>query len=118
MSQVHLTILQQALMALENLQALNKNDMKLIHTIDCPELLGTCAVQLQKLAKELEPYRTHDIVGTNTSIGWIAGVKKNRRLRTIEQYKIANDNGTNWMTAEEFNNALNQQRVTNAVTNR
>lgn len=115
MKQVYKTIIQQALMSLENLQALNEKDMELIDEIDCPELLITCAQQLQKLAKKLEPYRSHDLVGTFTQIGMIAGVRKDGHYK-IQQYKICNKNGTSWITAEQFNNAMKNQRIIDSIT--
>lgn len=114
MNQVHKTIIEQALMSLENLQALNDKDMELINEIDCPELLVTCAQQLQKLAKKLEPYRSHDLVGTYTRIGMIAGVRKDGHYK-IQQYKICNKNGTGWITAKQFNDAMKNQTIINSI---
>ena len=110
------TIIYQALMALENLQALNKTDLQFINSIDDPALLETCAAQLQRLAKELEPYRNNEVIGTYTALGMIAGIRKNKDLKTISHYKVRTRNGlTDWMTAEEFNDALNNQTVISAI---
>lgn len=116
MNTVKQTIIYQALMALENLQALNKTDLHFINSINDPALLETCAAQLQRLATELQPYRNNEVVGTYTAIGMIAGIRKNKELKTITHYKVRTMGGlTDWMTAEEFNKALNNQPAINAV---
>lgn len=114
MNTVEQTIIYQALMALENLQGLNKNDLQFIHSINDPQLLKTCTSQLQRLAKELELYKDNTVIGTFTAIGMISGIKRDKELKKITHYKVRTKTGTtDWMTTEEFNKALKNQTAIN-----
>lgn len=95
------TILEQAIIALENLQGLNENDLKVIHQLDTTENLEKCTRQLVRLLNQLERYRSNDLVGTTTTIGMINGIRKNS-WHQISEYNI---NG-HWMKASEFKKAV------------
>ena len=109
MSDMYETILEQALMALESLQALNDNDMKNLVTIASPERLETCARQLTKLIKPLDCYRA-DLIGTATHLGIISGIKKNNK-KQVTHYKIRNNQGNHWLTVEEFKQVVKHKPV-------
>lgn len=114
MNTIEQTIIYQALMALENLQAINKTDLQFIHSIQDPQLLKTCTAQLQRLAKELELYKDNTVIGTFTSIGMISGIKRDKELKTITHYKVRTKTGTtDWMTTEDFKKALKNQTAVN-----
>lgn len=95
------TILENVIIALENLQGLNENDLKVIHQLDTTEHLETCTRQLVRLLKQMERYRSNDLVGTTTTLGMINGIRKNN-WNQISEYNI---NGQ-WMKTRDFQKAV------------
>lgn len=98
------TILEQLIISLESLQILEDSDIAIIHQLDTSANLEKCTQQLIRLMKQLEIYRSNDLIGTITPIGMITGIRKNG-WHQISEYKI----NSQWMKAKEYRQAISEK---------
>ena len=103
------------LLSMENMQALNKDQLKLIHELASPEALQTCARQLQRLSDELKEYEGKYQVGTMTELGLIIGIKKDLQTAKILEVQVRTDTGKKHLTLEELEEAIRKQPIISVV---
>lgn len=107
------TILEQLIISLENMQSLEDSEIAVIHQLDTSENLEKCTQQLIRLMKQLEIYRSNDLVGTISPIGMITGIRKNG-WHQISEYKINNQ----WMKAREYRQAISEKVIIETIKSR